>query len=85
MPDGRVLYRVRNEDSMRCAVVTMDGSTDWAITYYVSLQGAILLLTVFSTANGDQKTPRDEVRAQLDRAIVLMERCKAQGDDVGEV
>jgi len=82
-PDGRHFYE--HQKGLLCAVVTLDGSEDWTITYYIASDGRLLLLTVFRSGTGNVLRPEAEVKAELDRAVEYMERARANGDDVGEI
>jgi hypothetical protein len=82
-PDGRLLFEYR--DGLLCAVVTLDGFEDWTITYYIATDGRMLLLTVFLAASGNDLQPYQEIRAELEKAVELMERAKRHHDDVGEI
>ena len=55
------------------------GRERWRITYYITMDRRIILLTVF------HKTARRQ-RAEIDRAVAAMERCITEGhtaDDGG--
>jgi hypothetical protein len=83
-PDNRVLSAYK-KDGLCYAVVTLDGPTDWAITYYVVGDEKAILLTVIQLVDGDTILPQSVVTGLFEKAVRLMELCKERHNDVRDI